>query len=258
MDGLPVSKEDQSTETARYWEIDALRGVAMILMTAFHLTWDLVFFGLVNVNMFRPPWPQFSQIIATMFLSLAGVSLVISDNRAGKTQGFRKYLLRGLKVFGFGMIITLVTYLFVRSQFVVFGILHLIGFSIVAAYPFLPRRRWWISLIAGLALIAVGLYVNRQVTLSPWWIWLGINQLGRSMADWYPVLPWYGLVLVCIPVGHALYPGGRRRLALPDWSGIPVIRKLSFLGRHALLFYLVHQPILIGILSGISAVLPTR
>ena len=156
------------------------------------------------------------------------------------------------------MVITLVTYFFVRNQFVVFGILHLIGFSIVAAYPFLPRRRRWFSLIVGLAFIAVGLYINRQTTLSPWLIWLGINQLGRSMADWYPVLPWYGLVLVSISIGHALYPGGRRRFALPDWSGMPVIRELSFLGRHSLLFYLVHQPILIGILSGIDAIRSVR
>jgi uncharacterized membrane protein len=253
-----MSQADRATGASRYWEIDALRGVAILLMSAFHLMWDLVFFGIVNVNMGRDPWPRFSQIIATMFLSLAGISLVISYSRTGRTQGFRKYLLRGLKIFGFGMVITLITYLFIRSQFVVFGILHLIGFSVAAAYPFLPCRRGWFSLVVGVALVVVGQYINRRATFSPWLIWLGINQYGRSMADWYPVLPWYGLVLVGVFAGHALYPGGRRRFALPDWSGVPVIRELSFLGRHSLLFYLVHQPVLIGIMSGISAILSAR
>jgi uncharacterized membrane protein len=253
-----MNRENQPAKPSRYWEIDALRGVAIIWMAAFHLTWDLVFFRLVNIDMFSPPWPQFSQIIATTFLSLFGISLTISYNRAGKAQGFRKYLLRGGKILGFGMIVTLVTYLFVRSQFVVFGILHLIGFSIVAAYPFLRRRRRSISLIAGLVLIAVGVYVNRRVTSSPWLIWLGINQLGRSMADWYPVLPWFGVVLASIAVGHTLYPGGHRRFALPDWSSMRVIRELSFLGQHSLLFYLVHQPVLIGLLWATDALASVR
>jgi uncharacterized membrane protein len=60
---------------------------------------------------------------------------------------------------------------------------------------------------------------------------------------------------VGIWAGHALYPGGQRRVNLPDWSGLPVIAQLCFLGRHALLYYLVHQPVLIGIVAGISAIL---
>jgi uncharacterized membrane protein len=251
-----VSKAEQLQEHVRYWEIDALRGVAMLLMTAFHLTWDLVNYRVVDVNMGREPWPSFSRIIATMFLSLSGISLVISYYRGGKERGFTKYLLRGLKVFGLEMVVPLTTYVAIRNQFVIFGILHLIGFSIVAAYPFLPRQRKWVSLLVGLALIAVGIAINRRTTSFPWLIWLGINQRGRWMADWYPVLPWYGLVLVGISAGHALYPGARRRFDLPDWSGLPVIAQLCFLGRHALLYYILHQPVLIGIVAGLSAILP--
>jgi uncharacterized membrane protein len=217
-------------------------------MAAFHLSWDLVYMGMLRANMSFGPWPWFSRIIAATFLLVAGISLVVSDARAGHRASFSKYLRRGLKVFGFGMVITLITYLFLGRGFVVFGILHLIGFSISAAYPFLPYQRRTISLLAGAALIGVGIYANRQVISYPWLIWLGISQRGRPMVDYYPILPWFGVALVGLFVGHTLYPAGRRRFALPDLSGIWPIRALSYLGRHALLIYLVHQPLLLGVL----------
>jgi uncharacterized membrane protein len=234
--------------SSRYWEIDALRGAAVLGMIGFHLAWDLAMYGLVRVNMGRGPWPWFSRIIATTFLTLVGISLVISDSKGKGSSAFRKYLLRGAKVFGLGMIITGVTYLFLGRSYVVFGILHLIGFSIVAAYPFLPYRRRWGSLLVGIAFIAAGSYLNRQSATTPWYIWLGVNEFGRSMVDWYPVLPWFGMVLVGIWLGHTLYRGGQRQFVLPDASGAPVIRQFATLGRHALLVYLVHQPVLMGIL----------
>jgi uncharacterized membrane protein len=244
--------EEQRNQSARYWEIDALRGLAVILMIIFHLSWDLSFLGLARIRMSAGFWPWFSRVIATMFLVLVGISLTVSYARSGQSQGYRKYLLRGLTVFGYGLIITLVTYLFIPRQFVVFGILHLIGFSIAAAYPLLPRRRRFLSLGLGVVLVGVGTVLNREAITSPWLIWLGLPQLGRPMADWYPVLPWFGLVLVGIFVGQALYPRGERRYALPEWSEMPVIAELSFLGRHALLLYLAHQPLLLGILTGLS------
>jgi uncharacterized membrane protein len=247
-----TSEQEGQARRARYWEIDALRGVAIVWMVGFHLTWDLVTYGLVRADMGRGPWPWFSRIIATTFLTLVGVSLVISDSRGGSSRRFSKYLLRGAKVFGLGLVITLVTYLIFGDDFVVFGILHLIGFTIVAAYPFLPYRRRWASLFAGLAFLAAGSYLNGQTALTPWFIWLGVNELGRGMVDWYPVLPWFGMALIGIWIGHALYRGGQRQFALPDRSGAPAIRELAFLGRHSLLIYMAHQPILVGILFAVE------
>ena len=60
------------------------------------------------------------------------------------------------------------------------------------------------------------------------------------------------MVLVGIWIGHALYTGGQRQFALPDGSGVPVLRELAFLGRHSLLIYLVHQPLLVGILFAVD------
>jgi uncharacterized membrane protein len=247
--------QEQNPPIERYAEIDALRGLAILFMAGFHLSWDLVFFGMSRTNMSSGPWPWFSRIIATMFLTLAGISLTLSYSRAGPRRAFAKYGLRGLKVFGLGMAVTLVTYLTIGRQFVVFGILHLIGFSIAAAYPFLPRSRRYLTLIAGVLLFALGAYLNRQHVTTPWLLWLGVPQLGRGMLDYYPVLPWFGMVLFGIWLGHTLYPNGQPRFLLPDLTHVPVLRELCFLGRHSLLIYVVHQPILLGILYAIDALL---
>ena len=76
------------------------------------------------------------------------------------------------------------------------------------------------------------------------------------MVDYYPVLPWFGLALVGIYVGHTLYANSVACFTLPDKSQTPLIRELSFLGRHSLLIYIVHQPLLIGllILLGVGAI----
>jgi uncharacterized membrane protein len=238
----------EKAKAARYWEIDALRGVAILLMISYHLTWDLSYFGVVEHNVAAGFWGWYARSIGTTFIWIVGVSLVLSYARSGHTRGFWKYLIRGIKILGWGMVITLVTYLVLGHGFVVFGILHLIGFSIVAAYPLLPYRRRYLSLLAGAAAIGLGIYLRGQVSVTPWLIWLGIPQIGRAMADYYPVLPWFGVALLGVSSGHLLYPGGLRRLALPDLSSVSVIRGLSFLGRHSLFIYLIHQPILLGIL----------
>lgn len=184
------------------------------------------------------------------------MSLVLSYTRANRAGVFQKYLRRGAKVFGTGLIITLVTYLFLGQGFIVFGILHLIGFSIIAAYPFVPYKQRYVSLMAAGISVGLGIYLGYQVSAAPWLIWLGVKQAGRFMLDYYPVMPWFGLALVGIFAGHALYPGGIPRLVWPDKSNTHMVKALSFLGRHSLLIYLIHQPILLGllILLGIGSI----
>jgi uncharacterized membrane protein len=72
------------------------------------------------------------------------------------------------------------------------------------------------------------------------------------MVDYYPLLPWFGVTLLGIFVGRTLYPDGVSRITLPDLSSVPPIRGLRFLGQHTLFIYLVHQPILLGILFALG------
>ncbi len=243
---MPASKKQ-----ARLWEVDTLRGMAIVLMVFYHFVWDLSYFGLVQIYMLAGPWQFFARSIASIFIFVMGVSLTLSYNRAkmrrGTTGLFKKYFWRGGQIFGLGLIITAATYFFIGRGFVIFGILHLLGASIILAYPFL---RWnkWASLIAGVGVITLGVYVDRFVVTFPWLIWLGIKQAGVYMVDFYPLLPWFGPALLGVFVGFSVYPAGQRVFTLPDGSELFPVRGLQFLGRHSLLIYLLHQPLLIGVL----------
>lgn len=239
----------------RLWEVDALRGYAIIEMMIYHFIWDLNYFGLFRANLLGDPWQWFARSIATLFLFVMGISMTLSFQRERERTGseslFAKYFRRGAKIFGLGLIVTAGTYFFIGQGFVIFGILHLLGLSIILAYPFLHLSRW-VSLITGLLVIGAGIYVDTLVVTWPWLIWLGVQQAGVYMVDYYPVLPWFGVALIGIFAGFTFYPQGVRSFALPELSDLLPVRGLRFLGQHSLLIYVVHQPILIGLLMALG------
>lgn len=234
----------------RQWEVDAIRGIAIILMIAYHFIFDLAFFGAYASNMYRFSWQLVARSIGTTFILVMGISLTLTYHRlkpdVDHKQLFRKYLQRGAILLGWGMVISVVTYFFLGRQFVVFGILHLLGIASILAFPFLRSR--WVGLAGGVAAIGLGIYLNSIEALTPWLLWLGVPQARRTMVDYYPIFPWLGVVLLGVFLGFTLYPRGNRRYTLPDLSHTAPIRALCYLGKHSLLIYLLHQPILLGIL----------
>jgi uncharacterized membrane protein len=242
--------------STRLWEVDTLRGIAIVLMVFFHFAWDLDTFGGYAIDILSPPWQAFARFIATIFIFVMGVSLTLSHHRAkqqaGQSMLFKKYLRRGGQIFGLGLAITVVTYFSFRGHnFVIFGILHLLGLSIILAYPFLHWNKW-VSFGTGLGVIGLGVYADTLRVSYPWLIWLGVKQIGVSMADYYPFLPWFGIALLGVFAGYTFYPQGVRRFDWPDFGRVAPIRGLRFLGRYSLLIYLIHQPILIGLLIALG------
>lgn len=239
--------------TSRYWEIDAARGIVVVLMVFFHLMWDLSYFQVTDVDILSAPWQTFARGIGTTFTLLMGLSLTIRATReAGEPPArWRPFLQRGTRIFGFGMVVTLVTYLAIGKGFVVFGILHMQGVALMLAYPFI-RARTWVTGVAALVVIVAGVYLNRLSAPFPWLIWLGVPEQGRAMVDYYPLLPWSGAALLGVVLGRTCYPRGLRSFRLPPLGDAGPVRLLCSLGRHSLTIYLVHQPVLLGLLIALG------
>ena len=249
-DQVEIETEQTKSECQRLWEIDTVRGIAVVLMICYHFIFDLAYFGAYSGNMYASSWQLVARSIGTTFILVMGLSLTLRYYRLApeleRKRLFLKYLRRGAILFGWGMVITAVTYFVVGRGFVVFGILHLLGVSTILAIPFLRSR--WASLVGAIVVLGLGVYLGSVKALSPWLLWLGVPQIRRHMVDYYPILPWFGFALLGIFLGLTLYPQGVRRFGLPDLSQAAPIRALQFLGRHSLVIYLVHQPILFGIL----------
>ncbi len=237
----------------RLWEIDTLRGMAVITMIIYHLGWDLYFFGAVpGLDPFSGIWFIIQRYTAISFVLLVGLSLTLQrasmDRKevAERTQ-FLTFAKRGLWVFGWGMVISLIMWA-TGVGVVHFGVLHLIGFSIVAAFPFLRYKwanlvMWAILFVLGGVILYQNIYVNSEL-----FVWLGFFPMFYGAADYFPLIPWFGVVLLGVFFGNLLYPDGQRVVLLPDWGDVLPVRGVRFLGRHSLLIYLLHQPVLFALL----------
>ncbi|MCX6802281.1 MAG: heparan-alpha-glucosaminide N-acetyltransferase [Candidatus Diapherotrites archaeon] len=228
-------------EKERFWEIDSVRGIALVLMAIFHLFFDLNYFRFFQSNNPAWQWQLSAAFIAFLFLSVAGISLSISH---AKNPSPKKFLLRGAKIFSFGLLITAATWIYPHEGFIQFGILHLIGLSIILSIPFLRFKK--LNLALGIAFLAAGFFLQTQYFDFPWLLWLGFMPHGFYTLDYYPLLPWFGLILFGIFLGKEIYPNGKR--FFKEKTEPKPLRFLSFLGRHSLAFYLLHQPAIIAAL----------
>ncbi len=240
---------DKSLEK-RFWEIDFLRGLAIIMMITYHLFYDLDFFNLYNIDISSGFWWYFARTTATIFILLVGISLTLSYSRArirnSTSNLYPRYLKRGLRIFSWGLIITLITWIFLRGGFVIFGVLHLIGISVILAYPFLKLRS--LNLLIGITFISIGMYLKNFTFGFSWLIWLGFKPDIFYTVDYFPIFPWFGVVLIGVFIGNLLYTNYTRKFNFLDLSNFSFIRLFCFLGRRSLLIYLIHQPILIAII----------
>ncbi len=231
------------------WEIDVLRGMAVVAMVLYHFSYDLAYFGLFDVRFFTSGLGlDIARVIGGTFILLAGLSLTLSYRKATAQQPGRgllgKYLARGLRIFSYGMVITLLTWIFAPDGIIVFGILHLIGVSIILAYPFLNLKLP--NVILGIICLAAGVLLRSLDVDNPWLVWLGTDPT-FFMLDYWPLLPWFGMMLLGVAAGNALY-GDRRKQAAHATQRPRAIRPLALLGSHSLLVYLIHQPILLAAL----------
>ncbi|SDR34560.1 heparan-alpha-glucosaminide N-acetyltransferase [Pseudovibrio sp. Tun.PSC04-5.I4] len=233
----------QNTLPGRLILADAARGLALLAMAVYHLSWDLSWFGIVGWDVSgAPAWQHFAQIIAGSFMFLVGFSLVL-----GHKNGIRweRFWTREIRVAIAALAVSVVTYFIFQDQWVRFGILHSIVVSSLIALPFV-RLHYAFALLCGAGVIA--LYIGLGDYILPYrqFFWLGLNSLPEISVDYVPLIPWLGPVLLGVGCGDILTRFGLLRVLRGSASPHVVMRCFAWFGRHSLATYLLHQPILFG------------
>ncbi len=245
-----IADESAGKRSGRVDAVDCARGLAIMGMVAYHLTWDLADFRLVSSDLpFTPGLRLLSHGVATTFLALVGVSLALAHRKGFDPRAFWRRL---AIVAGAAALVTAGSVVFAPGEGIFFGILHCIAAASLIAGPFTTAPAW-ASLAAGLAAIAAPFLIHSTLFDPPWLLWLGLGEALPNTLDWYPLLPWAGVVF--LGLGLARAPGAMARLMSPErWRAASrASRAICFAGRYSLADYLEHQPILIGLLTALTA-----
>lgn len=228
------------TRTQRVPAVDHLRGFALLAMIVYHFCFDLAYLHLAAFDFYRDPWWLHARTaILSSFLLLAGVSLVLAERTVDGRAGFWRHVVR---IAGCAAVVSLASYLIFPQSYIWFGVLHAIALSLIVVRPLARHPR--LALGAGLLVIAAG------ATLQSEWFdrralgWIGFMTAKPRTEDYVPLFPWTGVMLVGIAAGHALLRTQFRAIAFAENGP----RFAAWMGRHSLALYMVHQPLLLGLL----------
>lgn len=220
--------------------LDALRGLAIVAMIAYHFCFDLRWFGFAGWDFEHDPrWIAARSVILGSFMLLAGVSLVLAAQRADAPRAFARHIGR---IAAAALLVTVASYVAFPQTYIRFGVLHAIAVSLLLARPLVGHPR--LALGLGIGVIAAGVLVAHPAFDAPLLHWIGFMTHKPATEDYVPLFPWTGVLLIGVALGQALARRGPAVVEPP--ARLPPV--LALLGRHGLLIYLVHQPVLVGLL----------
>lgn len=222
---------------ARIQSIDLIRGIDIVLMVLFNYSVTLSYFRLIHMPSNFLYWSVFPRVIAAIFIFISGAAAYVSfENRK---EGFSKrYLIRGGKLLIFAAFITLFTYIFVREGTIYFGILHFFAASSFFV-PFFIRYSK-LNLAIGLLIILSSSYLQLTDSDFPYLFWLGFTPENFYTFDYFPLMPWLGVLLLGIYSGKYIIEKTVHIKFKGRLAGI-----FAFFGKNSLTIYLIHQPVLI-------------
>ena len=237
----------------RIWELDAFRGICIICVVAVHLIFDLQYFA--GLNFTTPRWFDFIQTNGgVLFIILSGICVTLGH----------RFLKRGLIVFGAGMLITLVTIIMYKigvadkDIIIYFGVLHLLGVCMML-YGILRKLPTWLLFVIENILVLAGFWLmysgihTKGANAADLLIIIGVTPRSFMSSDYFPLLPFLGWFILGIVLGRTLYEKQQTLFPKFPYKSWPV-RALSFIGRHSIWIYLLHQPVISGILALVESV----
>lgn len=247
-----------SAPSVRYHLIDALRGFALVNMVLFHLMYDIFNIFSAETGWNSEPltiiWERF---ICCSFIILSGVSFNFSH------RPFK----RGIILNACGFLITIVTVLVIPSQAVWFGILNFLGCTMMLAYPlkaYLENIKPVVGAILNLLLFAflygvperyVGFFGVELFKLPEFLYgtkalaFIGFPSADFHSTDYFPIIPWIFLFLSGCFAWRVI------KNCNADSFFKRKVPFFDFIGRHTLIIYLLHQPIImtaVYVISGFS------
>lgn len=236
----------------RYTVLDCLRGVAIISMVVYHTLWDMVNIFSVRIPWFRSDAATFWQLsIRWAFILLSGFCWSMSKIK----------LKRALTVLGCSVIITVATAVFMPNNFIKFGVLSLIGTGMLITIP-LDKFFRKISPVVGLILLIFLFVVTvdaelGRLSISDWLIlrlpdelyanyftaYIGFPPSSFSSSDYVPIIPWIFMYWI----GYFIYLIFEKKDMLKYLCAVS-FKPLEWLGKHSLVIYMLHQPIVYAVL----------
>ena len=211
-------------------ELDSLRATALVMMLVLNFVTDLNHFGIMNTET-GDQWWWMARIAASLFVGISGVSYFLAHRLE---YDFTKTSGRTKRLIFWAFVITIITYIFEPSAYVRFGVLHLLALASIVAFP--VARKPEFALGIGLILLIIPLSSNSNL------VWLGLRETGFFAVDYFPLNPWLGIFFIGLALASRIYPEGK------PLTGIQWPEKWLWFGRNTLTIYVIHQPILIGLL----------
>ena len=238
MTSLPASQ--------RFDRLDALRAVAILWMAAFHFCFDLNYFKFIQQDFYRDPfWTVQRSVIVSLFLFCAGFGQAIAWEQQ---QSWPRFWRRWAQVAGCALLVTAGSYLMVPRSYIRFGVLHGIALMLIITRLTAGAGRW-LWLMGGVALLLPHIvrdaFFDTRLTN-----WVGLVTRKPITEDYAPLLPWIGVMWWGLAAGQWVLKNQR------EWVGgaLPkALSPLATLGRWSLSFYMLHQPVLIGLLMALRA-----
>ncbi len=241
MPAMAVAAFVPTAAHVRFDRLDALRGAAVVWMALFHFCFDLSHFGFTQQNFYADPfWTVQRSCIVSLFLFCAGVGQAVAWQQR---QRWPRFWRRWLQVAGCALLVTLGSLLMFPRSYISFGVLHAIALMLIVT-RLTARWRGWLWPL-GLAALLLPLLFQHPFFDTRLTDWVGFTTHRPTTEADVPLLPWLGVMWWGVAAGQWLL---RER---PTWLAGTLprpIAPLAALGRWSLSFYMLHQPVLIGLL----------